>query len=468
MDGKRKQPHDEPKTRAEPHEARGNSDVKMQSHEPADPGRRWNELYADPVDFKALALRDAAFAAVVKGREVNFNDPKAVQALTKALLKKDFGLCLETPDDRLCPPVANRHNYILWLKKLLDSTSYEPRHEGVLGLDIGTGASCIYPLLGCTQRPWSFIATDIDAKSLEFAQKNVKRNGLDAKIRLVPRQPTDKLIPLDDLGIDAIDFCMTNPPFYTSDEQMRKSAEAKDRPPSTACTGVAVEMVTAGGEVGFVKRIIEESLAMKHRVGWYTSMVGFLASVIAIVEELRTHGIHNYAVTEFVQGNKTRRWAVGWSFRTMRPAQAIARGSASATLRAYLPAVAEAEVARLGLGGSISKTANGIRDAIGELDLMHWAWDQQKMQGTGRAADNVWNRAWRRKKKKMEMEGDHIDVRERQDAAFGFEVWIRVGTHEMVVGCRWLEGHDAKIFESFQGFLASAAKAHGSLSKVNN
>lgn len=54
--------------------------------------------------------------------------------------------------------VANRHNYILWLKKLTDTACYAPRRE-LVGLDIGTGASCIYPLLGCSQRPWSFIAT---------------------------------------------------------------------------------------------------------------------------------------------------------------------------------------------------------------------------------------------------------------------------------------------------------------------
>ena len=55
--------------------------------------------------------------------------------------------------------VTNRHNYILWLKGLLDTSSYDGSGRKLTGLDIGTGASCIYPLLGCAQRPWSFIAT---------------------------------------------------------------------------------------------------------------------------------------------------------------------------------------------------------------------------------------------------------------------------------------------------------------------
>ena len=59
--------------------------------------------------------------------------------------------------------MPNRHNYILWLKRLMDSTSYEdPNERPVIGIDIGTGASCIYPLLGTVQRDWSFIATGND------------------------------------------------------------------------------------------------------------------------------------------------------------------------------------------------------------------------------------------------------------------------------------------------------------------
>jgi len=47
----------------------------------------------------------------------------------------------------------------MWLKGLLDSTSYEKQDRKIVGLDIGTGASCIYPLMGCTERDWDFIAT---------------------------------------------------------------------------------------------------------------------------------------------------------------------------------------------------------------------------------------------------------------------------------------------------------------------
>lgn len=87
-----------------------------------------------------------------------------------------------------------------------------------------------------------------------------------------------------------------------------------------ACTGAEVEMVTPGGEIAFVTRMIDESLRLRERVIWYTSMLGKLSSVSVIVEKLIEHGNHNYAVTEFVQGSKTKRWAVAWSWGDMRPA----------------------------------------------------------------------------------------------------------------------------------------------------
>lgn len=48
---------------------------------------------------------------------------------------------------------------------------------------LGTGASCIYPLLGAKLNGWHFLATEVDELSVSFAEKNVKGNGLESKIR---------------------------------------------------------------------------------------------------------------------------------------------------------------------------------------------------------------------------------------------------------------------------------------------
>jgi 23S rRNA (adenine1618-N6)-methyltransferase len=87
-----------------------------------------------------------------------------------------------------------------------------------------------------------------------------------------------------------------------------------------ACTGVEVEMVTSGGEVAFVKKMIEESLQLRDRIQWYTSMLGKLSSINVLVEMLLKHENHNFAVTEFEQGSKTKRWAIAWSWGDRRPA----------------------------------------------------------------------------------------------------------------------------------------------------
>lgn len=114
---------------------------------------------------------------------------------------------------------------------------------------------------------------------------------------------------------------MCNPPFYSSSSELLASAAAKSRPPHSACTGAEIEMVTLGGEVAFVSRMIDESIGLKERVLWYTSMLGKLSSVGEVVERLKTVGVNNWAVTEFIQGQKTRRWAVGWSWGGLRPRQ---------------------------------------------------------------------------------------------------------------------------------------------------
>ncbi len=50
-------------------------------------------------------------------------------------------------------------------------------------VSVGTGASCIYPLLGTRLNGWSFLATDIDKESVAVAKENVARNGLAHKIK---------------------------------------------------------------------------------------------------------------------------------------------------------------------------------------------------------------------------------------------------------------------------------------------
>ncbi|EKM54576.1 uncharacterized protein PHACADRAFT_258519 [Phanerochaete carnosa HHB-10118-sp] len=118
--------------------------------------------YRTPLDFIALAEAYPNLKPFLKkgstGVVINFQDEAAQRCLTKALLLCDFGLSLDLPPDRLCPPVPNRLNYILWIQDIMGACARrEPTHGVVRCVDIGTGASAIYPLLGCKSDPsWIF------------------------------------------------------------------------------------------------------------------------------------------------------------------------------------------------------------------------------------------------------------------------------------------------------------------------
>ncbi|KAI9839098.1 MAG: hypothetical protein M1837_002237 [Sclerophora amabilis] len=405
-------------------------------------------IYQDGVDFSVLALQSSSFAKFLKpNSQLDFSDPEAVHL-----------------------------NYILWVQDLLDTTSdkYIDRYDAsreVVGLDIGTGASCIYPLLGCVQRPkWRFAATDIDDNSLQTAQKNVENNKFQSRVRLVKTSIEDALIPLGSIGIDGIDFTMCNPPFYASKEEMISSANDKQRPPFSACTGAEVEMVTTGGEVAFVQRMIRESLDLRERVEWYSTMLGKLSSVFTTVERLREIGIENYAVTEFVQGSKTRRWAIAWSWGDMRPSmvrrskvlslnesqlmrhvdQSVARGLSSLP-KSLLPFPSESTLTLS--SASIDTTGQQINAVLKSLNLQ-WQWKQSMATGVGFAEGNVWSRASRRKHK---ISGDAAEEEDEDanEVNFGFKIQVKAekGSADVKILIRWLKGNDSVLFESFCGML---------------
>ncbi len=259
--------------------------------------------------------------------------------LNKSTLEDEFDLRMDLPDDRLCPGIKGRYAYIKYLHNLTDTTNptclgdeYDPNRP-VNGLDIGVGASCIYPLLGCAVRPnWNFFGTDIDEKSFDYAKSNVDFNNMGDRIRLYFNDPAtnflQRMMPLAELDLVLVpdrytlDFVMCNPPFYESKEQVDASRAAKQYAPPAICTGSEVEMITAGGEVAFVSKIVRESARLQNNVLWFTSLLGFYDNVSKIRAVLRELDINNWCVTELAPGGRdaTKRWVISWSFHGYRPA----------------------------------------------------------------------------------------------------------------------------------------------------
>lgn len=165
------------------------------------------------------------------------------------MLKSVRAVCNCAIDD-----LANRLAYIALIHEMLCwtlPTWHLVRHmqgstsssDAVVGLDIGTGASAIYPVLGTRCFPhWRFVATDTDEASLQYASTHIvdrASNALSDRIALlhsdggafVPRAEGCKQVG-GKYEAQEVHFTMCNPPFYSSAHDMQRSASIKSQPPS--------------------------------------------------------------------------------------------------------------------------------------------------------------------------------------------------------------------------------------------
>ncbi|XP_014509864.1 U6 small nuclear RNA (adenine-(43)-N(6))-methyltransferase-like isoform X2 [Vigna radiata var. radiata] len=311
-------------------------------------------------DFAHLAILYPSFQSFVQPSPphmrltIDWTDFNATRELTRILLHHRHTLTWWIPDGQLCPTVPNRSNYIHWLEHLLSSNIIPgtiSSDSKVRGFDIGTGASCIYPLLGASLHGWSFVGSDVTDVAIEWAEKNVSSNPHISnliEIRRVQDNNAPPCVEVEDLvnsdqialckktdmevaplpldlhacenksyrgppilvGVvrddEKFDFCMCNPPFFESLEEAGLN-------PKTACGGTSREMVCPGGERAFITRIIEDSTQLKQHFRWFTSMVGKKSNLKYLVSKLWGVGVSIVKTTEFVQG-RTYRWGLAWSF----------------------------------------------------------------------------------------------------------------------------------------------------------
>lgn len=335
------------------------------------------------------------------------------------------------------------------------SDRYDPERE-VVGLDIGVGASAIYPLLACATRPqWRMAGTDVDQHSLDYARKNVQANGLNKRIKLALSTSNAPPIPLEKLGLEELDFVMTNPPFYSSTEDMQNSYGAKVASPSAICTGSENEMICPGGDVGFVTRILEESLVLRDKVQWYTAMLGKLGSLQQIVEKLKQHGINNFAVTCLQAGHKTKRWAVGWNFGDLRPRVDVARHGD--LVHAVLPPPTAQTIAVPTI--NVEQAGQKLDTTLKALDV-RWLWRANISTGVMETKGNEWSRAARRKKKLGPADGAAGTENGRQEDQSEDEepvaLAVKLVCNDGEVEARWLRGIDYVLFESFCAMVKRA------------
>ncbi len=249
------------------------------------------------------------------GTSLDFSDPAAVKALNRALLLAEYGVRgWAIPDGYLCPPIPGRADYVHYAADLLDGA----RGKAIRVLDLGTGANLVYPLLGHAEYGWSFVGTDIDANAIQAARSILAANpSFQAAIEV--RLQRDRKALLE--GIlnpgDRFDLVMCNPPFFASAAEARAVGQDKWRKLGKEAAsgrnfgGRGAELWCEGGEVAFIRCLIEESAARPTASRWFTSLVSKSANLPAIHRALRHAEAKDIRTLEMAQGQKKSRF-VAW------------------------------------------------------------------------------------------------------------------------------------------------------------
>lgn len=258
---------------------------------------------------------------------IDFSNPKAVKVLNKALLKTYYNVDFwSIPANYLCPPIPGRADYIHYIADLLaESNNGEiPNGDNILGLDIGTGANCIYPILGNAIYNWNFVATDIDKKAIENCTKIIEANPKLIEVISLQQQTESRFIFKNIITPeDRFAFTMCNPPFHASAEEANKSAvrksknlnskEKKSDNPVLNFGGQSNELWCNGGEIAFVTQMIYESVHYKSQCLWFTTLVSKKENLQAIYKILKKVNALQVKTIDMSQGQKNSR-IIAWSF----------------------------------------------------------------------------------------------------------------------------------------------------------
>ena len=243
---------------------------------------------------------------------IDFSNPKAVKEFNRALLFAHYGIKdWNFPDANLCPPIPGRVDYIHHLADLIGNET------NVKILDIGTGASCIYPLLGVAEYNWDFIAIDIDLNSLDYAQDIIDDNNLDTKIELRQQFKEEHILKGVLEENDSFTATMCNPPFYKSAEEARGANRRKTRNLGNNAvrnfSGNNNELWYIGGEKAFLHTYLYESSLYPKVSKWFTSLVSNKDNVKSLEKSSKKLGVKEFIIIPMTQGNKVTR-IVCWRF----------------------------------------------------------------------------------------------------------------------------------------------------------
>jgi 23S rRNA (adenine1618-N6)-methyltransferase len=281
-------------------------------------------------DFKKLItfypdLKQFFFVNEHDVETIDFANPDAVKALNKALLIVDYEIQnWDIPANYLCPPIPGRADYIHCIADLLaeSNNGIIPEDENVIGLDVGIGANCIYPIIGNHAYNWSFVGTDIDENAIQNCKKIITENPklIDA-ISLQLQTESRFIFKNIILPEDKFAFTICNPPFHASQEEATKATirkvnnleNTRTKNPILNFGGQNAELWCEGGEFGFITQMIYESVKYPLQVFWFTTLISKKDNLKSIYKTLNKIGAVEIKTIEMAQGQKNSRF-IAWTF----------------------------------------------------------------------------------------------------------------------------------------------------------
>lgn len=268
-----------------------------------------NNIHNQDYDFDVLLSNNPELSEHVieqyGKKSIDFSNHESVRVLNKSLLSTYYGIKYwDFSLQNLTPPIPSRVDYIHHLSDLVSKSSAKV-------LDIGTGASCIYPLLGHSVNEWTFVGTDVDINSIKTAQNIISKNQLEQSISLRHQKDSTQIL----IGIlrddDSFDVSMCNPPFYKSDKEAQNHNRRKNKnlktPTKRNFGGMRSELIYEGGEHRFLNTYLYESSFYKDKCSWFTSLVSRKEGVKSLEKSASKLNFNRFKVIPMKHGNKTTR-----------------------------------------------------------------------------------------------------------------------------------------------------------------
>lgn len=230
--------------------------------------------------------------------------------MTKSILNYYFNIkYYNIPKGYLIPPIPSRLNYLNLINILLTEDN-DIKSEDIIGIDIGTGANIIYPILGNSLYKWKFICSEINEESYNNGKLIIEKNNLENDIKLI-KQKNKNNIFLNILNQqNKYTFSLCNPPYYDYETEIKSDEQKRDNEFNFD------EVYYKKGEFGFFQRYFTESICYKKNVYLFTILIGKktnMENIYDLINVKNKNIIKKFNVQKIQTGNNLR-YIIYWSF----------------------------------------------------------------------------------------------------------------------------------------------------------